>query len=60
MSSANDLQFRQHPNVGKFNTTDRMVALKDPNRGFPVGPPLGVLKWRYAGRDETFVPLSSA
>jgi coatomer subunit delta len=59
-SSANDLQFKQHPNVGKFNTADRVVALKDPHRGFPVGQPLGVLKWRYAGRDESFVPLSSA
>lgn len=59
-SSLNDLQFKQHPNVGKFNAADRVVALKDPNRGFPVGQPLGVLKWRYAGRDESFVPLSSA
>lgn len=58
-SSANDLQFKQHPNVGKFNIADRVVALKDPGRGFPVGQPLGVLKWRYAGRDESFVPLSS-
>ncbi|KAF8514288.1 hypothetical protein JB92DRAFT_2811478 [Gautieria morchelliformis] len=57
-SSANDLQFKQHPNVGKFNTADRVVALKDANRGFPVGQPLCVLKWRYAGRDESFVPLS--
>lgn len=60
MSSASDLQFKQHPNVGKFSTIDRVVALKDPGRSFPVGQPLGVLKWRYAGRDESFVPLSSA
>ncbi|KAF8515584.1 hypothetical protein JB92DRAFT_2717217, partial [Gautieria morchelliformis] len=52
--------FKHHPNLGKFNTADRVVALKDPNRGFPVGQPLCVPQWRYAGRDESFVPLSSA
>jgi hypothetical protein len=58
--SANDLQFKQHPNVGKFLTTERTLALKDPSRAFPVGQPLSVLKWRYSGRDESLVPLSSA
>ena len=55
-----ELQFKQHPNVGKFVANrDRIVALKDPSRSFPVGQPLAVLKWRYAGKDETYVPLSS-
>lgn len=55
-----ELQFKQHPNVGKFSANrDRVVALKDPSRTFPVGQPLAVLKWRYAGKDETYVPLSS-
>ncbi|KAI0714795.1 hypothetical protein C8Q76DRAFT_437508 [Earliella scabrosa] len=54
-----ELQFKQHPNVGKFVANrDRVVALKDPSRSFPVGQPLAVLKWRYAGKDETYVPLS--
>ena len=57
-SSANDLQFKQHPNVGKFLTNERIVALKDSNRSFPVGQPLSVLKWRYSGRDESLLPLS--
>jgi len=57
-TSANDLQFKQHPNVGKFLATERILALKDPSRGFPVGPPLSVLKWRYSGRDESLIPLS--
>ncbi|KAH9929799.1 Mu homology domain-containing protein [Fomitopsis serialis] len=54
-----ELQFKQHPKVDKFAANrDRVVALKDPTKGFPVGQPLAVLKWRYAGKDETYVPLS--
>uniref|UniRef100_A0A0W0FQI5 Coatomer subunit delta n=1 Tax=Moniliophthora roreri TaxID=221103 RepID=A0A0W0FQI5_MONRR len=55
----NSLQFKQHPNVAKFVPgQQRVVALKDPSRSFPVGQSLAVLKWRYAGTDETSVPLS--
>ena len=55
-----EFQFKQHPNVVKFQAQrERVVALKDPARGFPVNQPLGVLKWRYSGKDETYVPLSS-
>lgn len=55
-----EVQFKQHPNVVKFQAQrERVVTLKDPSRGFPVNQPLGVLKWRYSGKDETYVPLSS-
>jgi len=55
----NSLQFKQHPNVAKFAPGGgRVVALKDPSRAFPVGQSLAVLKWRYAGTDESNVPLS--
>ena len=55
-----EVQFKQHPNVVKFQAQkERIVALKDPSREFPVNQPLGVLKWRYSGKDETYVPLSS-
>lgn len=55
-----EVQFKQHPNVVKFQAQkERVVVLKDPSRGFPVNQPLGVLKWRYSGKDETYVPLSS-
>ncbi|KAG5724396.1 Coatomer subunit delta [Termitomyces sp. T112] len=55
----NALQFKQHPNVAKFAPgQERVVALKDPARAFPVGQTLTVLKWRYAGTDESNVPLS--
>lgn len=52
------LQFKQHPNVAKFNGPERIIALKDLSRGFPVGQSLAVLKWRYAGTDESNVPLA--
>lgn len=58
-TSANDLVFKQHPNMAKFLTNERIVALKDKSRSFPVGQPLSVLKWRYSGRDESLLPLSS-
>jgi coatomer subunit delta len=55
-----ELQYKQHPNVGKFAANkERVIALKDPSRSFPVGQSLAVLKWRYAGKDESYVPLSS-
>ena len=55
-----ELQYKQHPNVGKFAANkERVIALKDPSRSFPVGQSLAVLKWRYSGKDESYVPLSS-
>lgn len=55
-----ELQFKQHPNVGKFSANkERSIALKDSSRVFPVNQSLTVLKWRYAGKDESYVPLSS-
>ncbi|TFK56783.1 hypothetical protein OE88DRAFT_1650241 [Heliocybe sulcata] len=54
-----ELQFKQHPKVEKFvPSKDRVIALRDPSKGFPVGPALAVLRWRYAGTDESLVPLS--
>lgn len=55
-----ELQFKQHPNVGKFSANrERIIALKDSSRPFPVNQSLTVLKWRYSGKDESYVPLSS-
>ncbi|KAI6138521.1 hypothetical protein BKA82DRAFT_4236869 [Pisolithus tinctorius] len=54
-----DLQLKQHPNVAKFTPGgEKVIALKDPSRAFQVGQALGVLKWRYTGDDESYVPLS--
>ena len=55
-----ELQYKQHPHIGKFAANkERVIALKDNSRSFPVGQSLAVLKWRYAGKDESYVPLSS-
>ncbi|ORY23806.1 hypothetical protein BCR39DRAFT_548560 [Naematelia encephala] len=53
-----DLQFKQHPNVAKFTGSEKVIALKDPSRSFPVGQGLGVLRWRMTSKDESHVPLS--
>jgi hypothetical protein len=55
-----DLTIKQHPHVAKFGPNDeRIVKLKDNSRSFPVNQPLAVLKWRYKGKDESLLPLSS-
>jgi coatomer subunit delta len=53
-----DLQFKQHPKVAKFGE-ERVIALADSSKKFPVGQSIAVLRWRYAGKDESYVPLSS-
>jgi len=54
-----NFQFKTHPQVDKrlFNS-ESVIALKDPSKPFPVGTPLGILKWRFATKDESFIPLS--
>ncbi|KZP27715.1 hypothetical protein FIBSPDRAFT_780635 [Athelia psychrophila] len=52
-----DMQFKQHPKVARFGE-DRVIVLADPSRGFPVGQSIAVLRWRYVGKDESYVPLS--
>ncbi|KAF8593895.1 hypothetical protein BDV93DRAFT_535139 [Ceratobasidium sp. AG-I] len=54
-------QFKQHPNVAKFVATAGLsaeVKLKDSAGAFPIGQPLGVLKWRWGSKDESGIPLS--
>ncbi|KAJ3276265.1 Coatomer subunit delta [Terramyces sp. JEL0728] len=47
-----------HPNVDKgLWGSNSVLALKDPNRPFPVAQPLGILKWRYSSKDESALPL---
>ena len=61
--TAKDLQFQQHPNVGKFGPgaagEERVIALKNPERGFPVNQGVGVLRWRLTTKDESLVPVNS-
>ena len=52
-------QFKTHPNIDKAGYAESgRLGLKDPARPFPTGSELGVLKWRYVGRDEALVPLT--
>jgi len=52
-------QFNAHPNINKQGfTNDSMLALKDAQRAFPSGNPLGILKWRYQSKDESDIPFT--
>ncbi|KAJ3189946.1 hypothetical protein HDU85_000233 [Gaertneriomyces sp. JEL0708] len=53
------IQCRTHPNVDKKLFSDsNILGLRDPSRPFPVHQALGVLKYRYVGKDEEFLPVS--
>lgn len=52
-------QFKTHPNIDKtLYGSENALGLKDPARPFPVGSPLGILKWRMQTVDESYVPLT--
>ena len=56
-------QVTTHPNVNKaLFAAEGIVALKAPDRPFPVGAPLGVLRWRFAEKGgaeaEAVLPLT--
>eukprot|EP00245_Coleochaete_scutata_P002025 TRINITY_DN12591_c0_g1_i1.p1 TRINITY_DN12591_c0_g1~~TRINITY_DN12591_c0_g1_i1.p1 ORF type:complete len:525 (+),score=140.91 TRINITY_DN12591_c0_g1_i1:284-1858(+) len=54
-----NFQFKTHPNIDKnLHANESILGLKDPNRPFPAGSPLGILKWRMQTKDETLVPLN--
>ncbi|KAL7268430.1 coatomer subunit delta [Rhizina undulata] len=49
VSTASDgkIQFRTHPNVDKaLFTSQSIIQLKDPSKGFPINNQIGVLRWR--------------
>ncbi len=43
----------------KLFQSDTVIALKNPEKPFPIGSEVGVLKWRYQSTDESSVPLTS-
>ncbi|GMH39503.1 hypothetical protein BSKO_07401 [Bryopsis sp. KO-2023] len=51
-------QFKTHPNIdkGRFSS-ENVLSLKNPDRPFPTGTALSVLKWRWSTREESKVPL---
>jgi hypothetical protein len=52
-------QVQPHPNIDKqlFNSS-HVVALKNPDKPFPVNTDIGVLKWRMQSTDDSIVPLT--
>jgi hypothetical protein len=58
-NAGKEFQFKTHPNIDKgLYASSSVLGLKDPNRPFPAGSPLGILKWRMQTRDESQVPLT--
>lgn len=48
--------YTAHPNLNKVAlggpNADGSIALKQADRPFPTGAPVGVLRWRYAAKDD--------
>jgi hypothetical protein len=59
LSPGYNLQLQQHPNVVKFSAAspETVIQLKDPNKSFPVGQGLGVLRWRLSTKSDSAIPL---
>lgn len=52
--------FQTHPNIDKkLFASQSLIGLKNPEKPFPIGQDIGVLKWRFTTQDESFMPLSS-
>ena len=51
--------FQVHPKVSKKDwEADGAVMMKDASKGFPVGRPVGVVRWSLSTTDEALVPLT--
>jgi hypothetical protein len=51
--------FQVHPKVAKKDWEgDGVVVMKDASKGFPVGRPVGVVRWSLSTTDEALVPLT--
>jgi hypothetical protein len=52
-------QIRTHPNIDKNRwTSSQVLSLRDASRGFPVGSPLSILRWRLTSSEEKMIPLT--
>eukprot|EP00183_Erythrolobus_madagascarensis_P000348 CAMPEP_0185847730 /NCGR_PEP_ID=MMETSP1354-20130828/2891_1 /TAXON_ID=708628 /ORGANISM="Erythrolobus madagascarensis, Strain CCMP3276" /LENGTH=588 /DNA_ID=CAMNT_0028548059 /DNA_START=197 /DNA_END=1963 /DNA_ORIENTATION=- len=57
-NASSEFQIRTHPNIDKaLFTSSNVLGLKDPSRPFPVGNPLGILRWRVQSKEEKMLPL---
>jgi len=51
--------FAVHPKVAKKDwEADGVVVMKGAGKGFPVGRPVGVVRWSLSTTDEALVPLT--
>lgn len=58
MGACDSFSFNTHPKINKaaFDKSS-IVQLKDTTKGFPVGRPVGVLKWSLLNGNEHLLPL---
>jgi hypothetical protein len=57
--SDKDLRFTTHPKVNKNAFNDSaVIETKQADLAFPINNALGVLKWRFAAKDESAIPLT--
>ncbi|WAR05409.1 COPD-like protein [Mya arenaria] len=57
--STNKAMAKTHPNIDKkMFASQSVIGLKNPEKPFPIGQDIGVLKWRFTTQDESFMPLS--
>ncbi|XP_052803336.1 coatomer subunit delta-like [Mya arenaria] len=53
------ISLQTHPNIDKkMFASQSVIGLKNPEKPFPIGQDIGVLKWRFTTQDESFMPLS--
>lgn len=58
-SDSRGVQLQTHPNIDKKKWQESaVIGLKNPDKGFPVGQDVGVLKWRLTNTDEDYLPLT--
>jgi hypothetical protein len=55
----NAYAWKTHPNINKASwTKDRVLALKDPSKPFPIGTALGIVRWRLQNTSDFVPPIS--
>lgn len=53
-----EFQFKTHPNMNKNLYTQNQVLALNNNKAYPIATPSSVLKWRWATKDESSIPLT--
>ena len=58
---AEEMNWKTHPHVDKARWgSEKIIALKDANKSFPINQSLGVLRWRNTAiaKDESLLPIA--